>query len=193
MDRRLRSRHGPTSPQWLQRTARRPPSGCAEVATCPRPEALVLPGPWRLRRRGSPIGQQIQWTPAFDVDQDGPVVTSFTGRVSATPPAVPACSGSLPQGPLASSPPLSVHAPRKVSQSPKTGGALDGRACSFEQGQDSRPSGAASLVPAAALTSVVSIGSSRSTASWSSVSGIVGAEVIPSSRVVFWQSQRDSV
>lgn len=42
--------------------------------------------PWPLREPsgqagGLPVGQQVHWTPAFDVDQDGPVVAAFAGRV----------------------------------------------------------------------------------------------------------------
>ncbi len=51
---------------------------------CSIAAAHLHPGPLLEPSREAgrlPVGQQVHWTPAFDVDQDGPVVAAFAGRV----------------------------------------------------------------------------------------------------------------
>lgn len=90
----------------LRRNPRRLHSGCAAGASCLPPEPPGAPRRWRLRRstvpdrgrplrrplrepsgqaRGFPVRQQVHWTPAFDVGQDGPVVAALRVAYSPTP------------------------------------------------------------------------------------------------------------
>lgn len=62
----------------------RPGGGAFGEERCPIPADHLHP--WPLRKpsgqAGSlPVGQQVHRAPAFDVDQDGPVVAAFAGRV----------------------------------------------------------------------------------------------------------------
>lgn len=61
-----------------------PGRGAFGEERCPIAADHLHPGPFRepSREAGSlPVGQQVHWTPAFDVDEDSPVVTPFAGRV----------------------------------------------------------------------------------------------------------------
>lgn len=61
-----------------------PDRGTFGEERCPIAADHLHPGPFRepsCEAGRLPVGRQVQWTPAFDVDQDTPVVTPFAGCV----------------------------------------------------------------------------------------------------------------